>query len=83
MNSSFIAVARPGLFRSSAWLLAWQEAWASHPEIQCFNQLKVFDKGDSDLQGAELQTLVFKINEPLFSFFPLVDRKSTRLNSSH
>lgn len=72
MESSFLTVDRPGLFRSSAWLRAWLKAWADHPEIYFLEKSALADMNESSLRELELHSRIFKINEPLFSIFPIL-----------
>jgi len=72
MESSFLSVDRPGLFRSQAWLLAWLKAWADHPEVHFFDKHTLVDMNESSLRELNLHSRIFNINEPLFSFFPVL-----------
>lgn len=72
MESSFLSVDRPGLFRSRAWLFAWLKAWANHPEIHFSDKSLLVDMDESLLRELDLHSHIFKVNEPLFGFFPVV-----------
>lgn len=72
MESLFLSVDRPGLFRSQAWLLAWLKAWADHPDVNIFDEHGLLDMESSSLCKLDLQSRIFTTNESLFRFFPVL-----------
>lgn len=72
MESSFLPVQRPGLFRSRSWLAAWVKAWADHPQIDFPDKHSVVDINMAELRQLELESWVFSVNEPLLPFFSVL-----------
>ncbi|HWV14516.1 MAG TPA: hypothetical protein VN030_03715, partial [Cellvibrio sp.] len=68
MENSFLAVERPGLFRSSAWLRAWGKAWLDHPAVSWCGPAQS-DASDLPVEG--ISAGIYTTSETLMSFFPV------------
>lgn len=72
MDSLFLPIARPGLFRSRAWLRAWLKAWGDYPDIDFPREYLSRDGDAPALLQSELESLFFKVNEPLLTFLSVL-----------
>lgn len=72
MESLFLSVERPGLFRSSPWILAWVKAWADHADINFFDKPSILAADTAILRSLDLPSFIFIANEPLLGVFSIV-----------